>query len=339
MTVTIGERGRVVFGDAVERLRELPDGSVDCVVTSPPYWQLRDYGHEGQLGLEASPRAFVERLASVFDEVWRVLSPKGTCWVNLGDTYLAGKNGGIGASTLTSHRNHDAARKAWTATSERGTPRRVPGMRRKTLVGIPWRFALEMIDRGWILRADIVWKKPNALPESVRDRPSRSHEYVFLFSRSPRYFYDPDVLRTPLRPQTLTTHGRSLRVAGPETDKRNRAHGWAARAPKRQAKIGPDGKPMGANARSVWTIAQEPWDGEHTSTYPRELVRRCVLAGCPEGGLVFDPFAGTGTSVAVAVEYGRRGLGIELCESLAPEIERRFSGLQLAIPLASGGTR
>lgn len=139
MTVTIGERGRVVFGDAVERLRELPDGSVDCVVTSPPYWQLRDYGHEGQLGLEASPRAFVERLASVFDEVWRVLSPKGTCWVNLGDTYLAGKNGGIGASTLTSHRNHDAARKAWQATSERGTHRRVPGMRRKTLVGIPWR--------------------------------------------------------------------------------------------------------------------------------------------------------------------------------------------------------
>lgn len=263
--------------------------------------------------MERTPDEFVERLCDIFDEVRRVLRSDGTCWVNLGDTYRDGE-----------------------------------------LVGIPWMSAFGLKSRGWRLRGEIIWRKPNALPEVAADRPARCHEQLFLFAKDRRYWYDGDAIRTPLRPQTLTTHGRSLRVAGSETDKRNRAHGWSARTPVRQPKLGPDGRSMGAAARtvwqdaaeevierlrsalevgdeSVWSIAHDRWKGEHTSTFPRALVRKCIVAGCPVDGVVLDPFLGTATTIEAALAAGRRGLGIELNEALATEQERRLSGVQLGI--------
>lgn len=352
--IVLSDRVRVHFGDARDVLRTLPARSVDCVVTSPPYWQLRDYGHPEQLGMEETPDGFVRRLVSIFDDVRRVLTPDGVVWLNLGDTYTGGRNGGIGASSLTSQRNHIAARKAWLASPTR-THRSAPGIKQKELVGIPWRVALAMQSAGWFLRSEIVWCKPTAMPESVRDRPSRDHEHVFLLSRSKRYFYNADAIRTPLRPSTLTTHGRSIRGSRGEDDDRVRSHGWAKRAPKRIAKVDEDGNLIGANARtvwrtaieeeiarlqralevgseSVWPIVQDRWEGEHTSTFPVALARRCILAGCPIGGTVLDPFCGTGTTLAAALEVGRESIGIDISEGVLPEIEQRLAGVQLALP-------
>lgn len=323
------DRVRILFGEALTTLRTLESESVHCVVTSPPYWQLRDYGHPEQLGLEETPQLFVARLVEIFREVRRVLRSDGTCWVNLGDTYVGGKNGGVGASSLTSHRNHNAVRAAAQALG--GTRHRhAPGVQAKGLVGVPWRCALALQDDGWILRSEIIWQKPSAMPESVRDRPSRDHEHLFLLTKTQRYWYDADAIRTPLKAKTLTAHGAPDRVAK-DDDPLNRTSKIARDNPRRIAKLDDEGRLVGANARTVWSIAQEPWSGKHTSTFPRELARRCIVAGCPVNGIVLDPFVGTATTIEAALAAGRRGVGIELNEALATEQERRLSGVQLGI--------
>lgn len=347
-------RVQVLVGDVLERLRELPDASVHCVVTSPPYWGLRDYGVAGQLGLEATPSEYVGALVGVFREVRRVLRHDGTLWLNLGDTYIAGRNGGMGKrSRVTSTRNHQAARAACQARGG-GTHRRVEGLKPKDLVGNPWRVALALQADGWWLRSDIIWHKPSPMPESVRDRPSRAHEYLFLLSKSRRYWYDAEAVRTPLRDKTYTAHGAPPRRSkGTDALGRVAAHNMARDIPERRPRVDDDGNPVGANARTVWrldefessdvwTVAQEPYPLSHFATFPTKLVEPCVLAGCPVDGVVLDPFAGSGTTLEVALRLGRRAIGIEINPAYTPLIEKRLSGVQFPLaferpPSAAGG--
>lgn len=296
----------VLEGDVREVLDTIEPETVQTVVTSPPYWQLRDYGVKGQIGLEGTPEEYVETLVDVFRALRRVLRPDGTLWLNLGDTYIGGRSGRIGTSALTSHRNHTAARAAWEACGSGHLHREAPGLKPKDLVGIPWRVAFGLQADGWWLRSDVIWHKPSAMPEAVRDRPTRAHEYVFMLSKSAKYFYDAMAVAEPF---TSPRAARSKAAAQRAFSRRRRV------APENRqdvCKIAEDDLPVSRNRRSVWTVPQEPVSDAHFATFPRALVRPCVLAGCPEGGLVLDPFAGRCTTGAVAIELGRQFVGVEL---------------------------
>lgn len=321
--MTDPSRGQVLVGDALKTLRKMPSESVHCVVTSPPYWNLRDYGVAGQLGLEATPQKYVRALVKIMREVRRVLRSDGTCWVNLGDSYM----GGVGKSTITSKRNHDAVKAARIAIAGMGGPRhrKAPGLKEKDLCGIPWRVALAMQADGWWLRSDVIWHKPSPLPESVRDRPSRAHEYVFLFTKSAQYSYDAKAISEPLLhpekslPRDMSRAFSRRRLTAVDHDQ--------AEYSSRETEA-----PTTKNARTVWTIAQTPFPDAHFATFPSKLVEPCVLAGCPRGGIVLDPFAGSGTTLAVALEHGRQAIGIELNPDYAVMIERRLSRAQYPLP-------
>lgn len=317
---------RVLVGDVRDRLADIAPASVQTVVTSPPYWGLRDYGVGGQLGLEATPAAFVDELVRVFEGVRGVLRKDGTLWVNLGDTYARAAHGSTGATSGLRNRKRYKDQQLGAALHHVKTV----GVPRKTLLGMPWRFALAMIDAGWVLRSDVIWHKPNPVPESALDRPTRSHEHVFLFSRARHYFYDADAIRTPLKPKTLTTYTSTRRV--PENaDPMVASHNIARDVPVRKPRLATNGKHAGANARDVWTIASEPYDGEHFAAFPRELARRCIVAGSRPGDIVLDPFAGTGTTLEVAARLGRSAVGIELSPTYADLITKRLAGLQLPL--------
>lgn len=290
-------------GDALSVLKRLPPESVHCCVTSPPYWGLRDYGHEWQLGLEATPELYVARMVAVFREVRRVLRSDGTCWLNIGDSYAndtkwGGTTGGKHVSEL-----HGAA-------GGLGRGKRETGLKAKDLVGIPWRLAFALQADGWYLRSDIIWSKPNPMPESVTDRPTKAHEYVFLLSKSARYFYDADAIREPAEwarwgDQTNGKHEGSGSVAGWIGDKskaelQQRGKTWDERKamgfrgdtkhPTTDAiEAGlpiPSfaANPAGRNKRSVWEIATEPYPDAHFATFPQALVEPCILAGTSERG-------------------------------------------------------
>lgn len=370
----MAERLRVLIGDALEQLRTLPSESVQCVVTSPPYYALRDYGVEGQLGLEESPEKYLERLTIIFAEVRRVLRPDGVCWLNLGDTYAGAGGGAQGKNGACVGRACESAKKRTRST--------VTGvLKPKDMIGIPWRAALAMQADGWWLRADVVWSKPNPLPEPVRDRPSRAHEYVFLLSKSERYFYDADAVREPLAAKTSTSWGTTRRSKGTDGLGRVASHNFAADLPERRPRVDASGVPVGANLRTVWTIddgaslgkaraalwlalssgwdpepghqsdlvasalgldtvpdvwtiASQPYDGAHFATMPPRLAERCILAGSRPGDVVLDPFAGSGTTLEVALRHGRHALGIELSAEYAKLIEERT---RVQLPLLAEG--
>jgi DNA modification methylase len=283
-------------GDALTVLAGLPAGSVDCCVTSPPYWGLRDYGNVGQLGLEASPQEYVAALVAVFREVRRVLAPAGTCWLNLGDSYASSPPGnkGSGLEKWASSGLHGAVTsERYAATLDASVSQKmntvVGNLKPKDLVGIPWRVAFALQQDGWWLRSDIVWSKPNPMPESVTDRPTKSHEYVFLLTKSPRYFFDQEAVREPAEwarwgDQTNGKHQGSESAANwiPNKTKYDllRGHG----APGRGFYERWDGKeqPSGRNVRSVWEIATQPYPEAHFAVFPEALPERCIKAGCPE---------------------------------------------------------
>lgn len=294
-------------GDALAVLRTLPDASVDCCVTSPPYLGLRDYGTEGQYGLEASPAEYVETMRALFSEVRRVLADDGTLWLNLGDSYASGSR--------SSYANTGKA--AGRVSSSRPTSS-IPG---KNLLGIPWRVAFALQDDGWILRNDIIWSKPNAMPESVTDRLSTRHEHLFMLTKSRRYWFDLDPIREeviyPPGSPALSWARDSKEADVPGQSMRQhrsaRTHGKAE-----SAALAPTGKrhdaqdQRGKNPGDVWSIATQPFPGAHFAVMPPELARRAVLAGCKPGGTVLDPFSGSGTTGLVAQQTGRKYVGIDL---------------------------
>jgi DNA modification methylase len=270
---------------------------VQTVVTSPPYFGLRDYGIAGQIGLEPSPADYIAQLVAVFREVRRVLTDDGTVWLNLGDSY----NGGGRAGSDKALNGKQGSNRGSLAMI--GRPFIEQGLAQKQLLGIPWRAALALQADGWYLRSDIIWHKPNPMPESVTDRPTKSHEYLFLLTKSSSYYYDADAIREPHVRLWEATNGGNMSPDGFHKANghiRTRGHNY----PMPHAK--------GANKRSVWTVATMPYAGAHFATMPEALVEPCVLAGSRFGDVVFDPFSGSGTVLAVAERLGRRAVGTDL---------------------------
>jgi DNA modification methylase len=279
-------------GDALDVACGLDDGSVDCIVTSPPYFGLRDYGIDGQYGLESTPTEYVERLRKVFSELRRVLADDGTLWLNLGDSYSAGGHGGNAIS-----KRHNRVP---------GVPVRVPGFAPKNLLFLPHRVAIALQDDGWIARNGIVWSKPNAMPESVTDRMSNRYEHVFLFSKSRRYWFDLDPIREPL---LCPDAADGSRVFGGKNKGAELTVGSAARRSGLNVYTNAD---KGRNPGDVWTLNTQPFPAAHFAVFPVALPQRCILAGCKPGGVVLDPFSGSGTTGLAAQRTGRRYVGVDI---------------------------
>lgn len=326
--------------------RHLPlrDGCVQCVITSPPYFGLRDYGTAGQIGLEPTPDAYVSALLAVFADVWRVLRDDGTAWLNLGDCYATG------AGRVGEHPSGGAQGDRWQGPMTQPNRMPLPGLKPKDLCGIPWRVAQALQSAGWYLRADIIWAKPNPMPESVTDRPTRSHEYVFLLTKSQRYYYDAAAIAEPVSAAMLHEleqdyNGLGLKdyegagVQNPSSVKARIIANARAKVELRKGAnpnrndggaqdIAPRG--FGRNKRSVWTVTTQPYSGSHFATMPEQLIEPCILAGCPAGGLVLDPFFGSGTVGLVAERFDRRWVGCDLrYQDLATERTRQ-RGLRFA---------
>jgi site-specific DNA-methyltransferase (cytosine-N4-specific) len=308
--MTYFESGDVTLyhGDALEVARTLETGSVRTIVTSPPYFGLRDYGEDGQIGAEASVGEYVARMVELFRELRRVLADDGTLWLNLGDSYAGNGSGAQGESG-------DRSSRTFTADGLRGRGGALPA---KNLIGVPWRVAFALQDDGWILRSDIIWAKPNPMPESVTDRPTKAHEYLFLFAKSPRYYYDAEAIAE-----------EGLLPAG---TKRNISLGKKGEVSGRN-----DGDRFGVvldgtrNKRTIWTVATVPFPGSHFAVYPPELIRPCIRAGSAVGDTVLDPFSGSGTTGAVATFEGRKYIGIDLNrEYLDLSLRTRFQQPTLA---------
>ncbi len=395
-------------GDVLAVLREMEAESAHCVVTSPPYYALRDYGVPGQIGLEENPEAYIAKMVEVFREVRRVLRSDGTLWLNIGDSYAGsgkGPSGNIQGEASCGVRIRSVHGESGHTSGV--TP--PEGYKAKDLMGIPWMLAFALRADGWYLRSDIIWSKPNPMPESVTDRPTKAHEYLFLLSRSARYFYDAEAIREPAQIWTGQAatfdrdHGKATENLVPgQTHAQHRvrkpagwdtgagAHGSVHRDGRAKEIEYTEGGPAGRNRRTVWTIATEPYPEAHFATFPRKLVQPCILAGCPEhacpkcgapwekqfehtpmvfkhsareeakhaaglvtalhgtlvkpaenrvvgehptcdcslppiGGIVLDPFGGSGTTAEVALEYGRRAILIELNPEYVELQKRRLA--------------
>ena len=376
----------ILTGDCREVLKTLPDASVNCCVTSPPYWGLRDYGHAGQIGLERTPEEYVVSLVAAFREVRRALREDGTLWLNLGDSYTGYWGKKYAHKPFGADRTPDAS-----TPPHKDTPDWwAMGLKPKELVGIPWRVAFALQADGWWLRSDIIWHKPNPMPESVTDRPTKSHEYIFLLTKSDRYYYDAEAIKEPVQsgpsdvrkmleskdridakhfhtdagPLAAANHRTNIgnkravggtkkegpnsqmhvsHAAGREDSKPNpsrsalRVHG---NAPGRHSDGGQacnDPDQLFRNKRDVWTVGTSTYDGAHFATFPPALIVPCILAGCPAGGTVLDPFGGSGTTGYVAIGNGRRVVLVELNPEYAKLAQDRC-GL-FCSPNAKGDSR
>ena len=307
----ITEENMIIIGDALTELKHLESKSVNCCVTSPPYWNLRDYGVEGQLGLEATPAEYVEKIVFIFREAKRVLRDDGTLWLNLGDSYSS--NGGY-KEGLKSEKQK--ANKGSFGNKYRSAP---DGLKKKELVGIPWKVAFALQADGWYLRSDIIWYKPNAMPESVKDRPTKSHEYIFLLSKNERYYYDYKSIKEPVK--SNKGNSKSFRGGGNYTKGRS----FNNKGSKEKEMTGNTNKrPLLRTKRDVWLVATAPFKGPHYATFPPKLIKPCILAGCPENGVVLDPFIGSGTVGKVAKETNRKFIGIDIDPENKPLIDKRI---------------
>jgi DNA modification methylase len=290
----------ILTGDVRQRLADIPNNSVRCCVTSPPYWGLRDYGNDGQIGLEQSPEAYVAEMVEVFREVRRTLTDDGSLWLNLGDSY----NGSGGAGGDYSEGGLKDGQPKYPG-------RRLASLKPKDLVGIPWRVAFALQADGWWLRQDIIWHKPNPMPESVTDRCTKAHEYVFLLTKSARYYYDAEAVAEPALAKNHHDY----------TGTSYSAPGQTAHTGNRDKEI--DG-PMTRNKRSVWSITTKPFKGAHFAVMPEALVEPCILAGSAKDDLILDPFTGSGTVGSVAIRLGRRFIGCELNPEYVAIAEQRI---------------
>lgn len=314
---------RILTGDCRELLATLPDASVHCVVTSPPYFGLRDYGVAGQIGLEATPAEYVAEMVSVFAEVRRVLRDDGTLWLNLGDSYA----GSWGAQGRQGETGQMATRSVVQARSIHAHPQKLTqtgkiresGLKPKDLIGIPWRVAFALQADSWYLRQDIIWSKPACMPESVRDRCTKAHEYLFLLSKSERYHYDHKAILEPtasLNDSHPSYRPNSQHIARDGRREFQNKHEISARTYSEE----------GRNKRSVWTVNPQPFTGAHFAVFPPALIEPCILAGCPKGGTVLDPFGGAGTTGLVADRLGRNALLIEINPAYAEMARNRIQG-------------
>lgn len=348
---------RIINADVLDGLAQIEPESVQCCVTSPPYWGLRDYGHAGQIGLEHTPEEYVAKLVAVFAGVRRVLKPDGVLWLNLGDSYARSPGRGVKfqkGSDLTYLTNRQADE------GNRG-PEILEGLKEKDLVGIPWRVAFALQAAGWWLRSDIIWAKPNPMPESVTDRPTKSHEYIFLLTKSAKYFYDADAIAEPAIADHAAGNGFDGRQGGsahlPMSGGIGSKKKEGVTAFRGQAAIRPRGKhsttdpqssgrritegvaaaraaggshdsPFGEtrNARSVWEIATRPFAEAHFATFPEELSERCIKAGSRRGDLVLDPFMGAGTVGVSCGNLGREFVGVELNPKYVEMARRKIEG-------------
>jgi site-specific DNA-methyltransferase (cytosine-N4-specific) len=341
------------IGDALELTRALPPESVDCIVTSPPYWGLRDYNVVGQMGLEPTLWEYLDLMVSLFRELRRVLKKHGTCWVNMGDAYCTNPGNGRGSDERLNLQHGGSA------PHRSGRDRRTLGLKPKDLLGMPWRLAFALQDDGWWLRQDIVWFKSNPTPEPARDRCTKSHEYLFILAKSRRYYWDFDAMQEPV---SGTAHGRgsgvnpkarkmpdnwdtgpgghgSFHRAGREKGKtpgknsrmhvdRDVAHATKPKKPRQNESFSAAVRCVTEtrNKRSVWTVATEAFREAHFATFPTALIEPCILAGCPPGGLVLDPFAGSGTTGVVCLRNDRNFLGFELNPKYAAMARERILG-------------
>lgn len=313
---------QLIIGDCRKVLASLPDESVDCCVTSPPYFGLRDYGKDGQIGLEQTPDAYVHELVGVFREVRRVLRDDGTLWLNLGDSY-ARAGGWSDNSGLDGAKRGESGRAKTNMTGGFISQKLAAGLKTKDLIGIPWRVAFALQADGWYLRQDIIWSKPNPMPESVTDRCTKAHEYIFLLSKSQRYHYDAEAIAELA--EYGEAHAKKATSWGTHRKHPNKNNVQKYAFAGDNHTCGKDSKGnFVRNKRSVWTVTTKPCREAHFATYPPDLILPCVLAGCRPSGTVLDPFNGAGTTGLVSLSNGRRYVGIELNPDYAEISMRRF---------------
>jgi len=310
---------KIICGDALTVLKTFPDNSIDCCVTSPPYWGLRNYGVDGQLGLEKTPEEYVAKMVEVFREVKRVLKKEGTLWLNLGDSY-AGSGKGQTADGCDDPKQPKLHGMKLAKNNDQ-----LPA---KNLIGIPWRVAFALQADGWYLRQDIIWHKPNPMPESVRDRCTKAHEYIFMLSKSARYYYDQEAIKEPaiyagLPGQDKSGYKDAKQYNGKHSDKQ-RGHSRRHAGFNDRWDAMPKGEQCGGmrNKRSVWNIATKPYSGAHFATFPPEIPERCIKAGSKVGDIILDPFAGSGTTLEIAKRLGRAYIGIELNSEYVTNLPR-----------------
>ena len=288
----------IIFGDCRDTMRQwAKDGiKAQTCVTSPPYYRLRDYGHDGQIGLEETPDDYIKAMVEVFRCVWDVLEDDGTLWLNIGDSYFGA---GYSNNKNTGGASRDDGGK------QKHTNNAVAGLKHKDLIGIPWMLAFALRADGWYLRQDIIWHKPNPMPESVQDRCTKAHEYIFLLSKSSKYYYDNDAIKEK------SIHAGEYRSFNSTKKAKRNVEGKVSTGNEH-----PDALPVEVsefkNKRSVWKVNTKPYKGAHFATFPTDLIEPCIKAGCPEGGVVLDPFMGSGTTAYVAALNGRKYLGCEL---------------------------
>ena len=306
---------KIEFGDCRETMRRwAAEGvKVQTCVTSPPYFGLRDYGHEGQIGLEQTPEEYIAAMVEVFQCVWDVLADDGTLWLNIGDSYASYRDGKSTPDTTRGDSNGTLVPKG-SARNRMASTFQGSGIKHKDLIGIPWMLAFALRADGWYLRQDIIWHKPNPMPESVKDRCTKAHEYIFLFSKSDRYYYDNEAIKYPVK-QDWGTRDRS------DGKYHNDGSGL-------QPHSGLEKSYTMANKRSVWTVTTKPYKGAHFATFPTDLIEPCILAGSRTGDIVLDPFMGSGTTAQVALQHGRQYFGCELNEDYKVLQEERIAKAQ-----------
>jgi site-specific DNA-methyltransferase (adenine-specific) len=323
------EAAMILQGDCLASMRSMADQSVHCCITSPPYFGLRDYGHSEQIGLEQTPDEYVRKMVEVFREVRRVLRDDGTLWLNLGDSYAR-----QGGKVSEQSRHWDGRERDPGAMHSTRHVDNMPGFKPKDLIGIPWRVAFALQADGWYLRQDIIWHKPNPMPESVRDRCTKAHEYIFLLSKSGQYYFDNQAIMEPAK--YGEEHARKATSWGTNRKHPNKANvaDYAFFGDNHTTSKMKDGL-YGRNKRSVWTVTTKPYKGAHFATFPTALIEPCVLAGCPENGVVLDPFGGSGTTGLVAQMHNRKFV---LCELNPDYVKLAENRIAAATDLFTGQT-
>ncbi len=334
-------------GDALKVLKQLLDEHVQCCVTSPPYWRLRDYKVKGQLGLEKTPEEYIKKLVIILRELKRVLKKDGVLWLNLGDSYNGSQKGRGDTQRMYSQRFVSSGKVM--DVRRKGKPTNVKSLKPKNLIGIPWRVALALQTDGWYLRQDIIWSKPNPMPEAVKDRCTKSHEYIFLLTKSAKYYYDADAIQEPVSPNThkrISRENKKTNKTKPRTPKAQKVpSGWNTGEGSHDTIIGRYPKiknnksfdaalkimPENRNKRSVWTVATKSYAEAHFAVFPPELIIPCIKAGSREKDIVLDPFGGSGTTADVSKKLGRKCISIELKQEYCELHKKRWPNYELQL--------